>query len=126
MLAIINPLGEHIVTVNKFNCVNLVRVATGQIVDTLRETTTHILGNITCISSYRTLPVIVIGNSYGMVHLFSLYSGKAFEVMASFHLTDWEIVRLVNWQDGNVIVAVDETNTIFLIKVGIITVIIYE
>lgn len=109
----IHPMGDVVVTVSEFNKVRALRVDSGQVLDTLSTG----FGVVHCLLSCSTLPVVVFGNDNGIVYLYSIFNGTQLSRMAIFNLSDFGITDVLINNQATQLVALDESNALFVLKV---------
>lgn len=110
----VHPMGDVLITVTAYNKVRALSVDTGLVLDTLDPG----LGYVRCMRSCDSLPVIVFGNENGVVFLFSVFGGKQLQRITLFSLSEFTITDLLIDHEATHIVALDESNALFVIYVS--------
>lgn len=115
LIGMVHPMGEVLITVTEYNKIRAIRADTGEVLDTLEPG----LGNVLCLRTCSSLPVIVFGNDHGIVYLYSLFSGTEFSRMTAFNLSDFGIIDMhINYRATHIVV-LDESNGLFVISVSV-------
>lgn len=63
-------------------------------------------------------PVVAFGSSYGVVSLLSVYDASLPQFLTEFHLSSFSILNVRFVLTGKAIIAMDESNDIFVIRVS--------
>ncbi|XP_037027792.1 cilia- and flagella-associated protein 43 [Bradysia coprophila] len=107
-LAIINPAGKFVATVNSSNDFCVVEVATDKKVSKI------VLDNISAMVAHPKLPIVAYGNALGYLYSLSLSEPVQPKYLSKFYLTTRCIKSLNYSSNGRTIVAYTSDNNIFV------------
>lgn len=72
---------------------------------------------IRTLESHPSLPFFALGDSHGAIHLLSAYQSTEIKLITTFYLSNYSIQKIVFGINGRYLIAMDEFNDLFIIKV---------
>lgn len=108
--ALIYPTGDHLVSVDISNEIQVMSVATGEKISNV------FIDNPTIVQSNPRYPFIAIGNDDGDVSCVSLFDPEHPKVFAEFLLSRWSITNIRFSDCGHFLVVIDADSNFFIIR----------